>query len=153
MLLVDFRSKFIFFKELYDNSQRKSRYLAIKFYKYAPYLNDLGLVKTNNLKKCLSDPNLTSSDEKENLSDKQLDRLLKNVLREECENKSELTKIDLVREQRYDVISEMKNECLKTKVDQQNNLIKEYYEKLSYVYNGFRVNNFFEIFVSVFILF
>ncbi|RMZ93935.1 hypothetical protein BpHYR1_017846, partial [Brachionus plicatilis] len=125
-------------KQLYDNSERKARYLAIKFNKYTPYLNDLGVVKANGLRKCLSDPNLNNLEDKQNLSDHQLDKLIKNLLFQEPETNSELPKTDLVKDQKYDVIHEFKNQIMKTKLDQKEASIREYYEKLSHIYNGFR---------------
>ena len=127
-------------KDLYNNSERRARYLAIKFNQYTPYLNDLGLVKVNNLKRCFSDPNLKNSQDKQNVSDHQLEKLVRHMLNENLGNNSEIPKTENEKTKTYDVTNELKNLSLKIKLDQQDATIKQYYEALSNIFNGFRVN-------------
>lgn len=114
--------------------------MAIKLNQYKPYLNNFGLVKVNDLKRSFSDPNLKNSEEKQNLSDYQLDKLVRHMLNEELENNLEAPKTEHVKPTNYDVINEFKNQGLKIKLDKQDFTIKQYYEALSNVFNGFRVN-------------
>ncbi len=133
------------------------RYLSIKFNKYLPVLNELGLIKPNKLKRSLSAPSLnitsTSSNtdpakwtQNVNLDDGQLKKLLARLVNESGINNNANSTAKMSEQvQPNEPVFGFFNDKLKAKLNELNNAIKEkqelakdYNQRLFYIYCGFR---------------
>ena len=145
--LENWKSKYRRLQKLHDNSERICRYLAIKFSKYTPILNHLGLVKSNNLKRSLSCPSLSkqnhsNSNENLNIDDNQFKKLVNKLLVENKSTESTVTssKSNASNEPFDFITQQLKEKCqlLENKLKEKEQELKEYNHKLFYIYCGFK---------------